>query len=260
MDLNVKGQTALITGGGEGMGAIAALMLAGDGANVVVADKDAAKAEQVAAKVRDSGVRGLSFAVDVTDQDAVEKMVGEVLAQLGGVDMLIHTPGRGERKPLKASEKKDWDFSVGLNLYGPLYVTKAVMGSMMERGGGSITYVVSEAGRVGEANNPVYSAAKGGVVALAKALARELGSYNIRVNCVSLSAMRTPGGLAYMEQIAKSTGLPLDELEKKALAKYPLRRLGEPQDAANALCFLASPRASWITGQTLGVNGGYAMV
>ncbi len=259
MDMNVKGQTAFITGGGEGMGAIAAAMLAAEGAKVAVADKDAAKAKDTAAKICEAGGTALSFEVDATDQKQTTDAVNRVIAEFGAIDMLIHTPGRGERKPLKASTKEDWDFSIGLNLYGPLYATKAVIDSMMARETGSITYVVSDAGRVGEANNPVYSAAKGGVVALSKALARELGPYNIRVNCIALSAMRTPGGIKYMEQIAERSGVDRAKLEKKALANYCIRRFGEPQDAANALCFLASPRASWITGQTLGVNGGYAM-
>ena len=111
-----------------------------------------------------------------------------------------------------------------------------------------------------EVNNPVYSAAKGGVIAFSKSLARELGRYNIRVNCVSLSAMNTPGGKKYQAQIAERKGVDLAELQKKFLNNYQIRRFGEPQDAANALCFLASSRAEWITGQTLSVNGGYAMI
>jgi NAD(P)-dependent dehydrogenase (short-subunit alcohol dehydrogenase family) len=235
-------------------------MLAEEGALVTVADQNAKLAEETAQRVQQMGGRALWFQVDVTDQGQVDEAVQKTLSEYGAVAMLIHIPGRGERKPLKASTPEDWESAVNLNLYGPLYASKAVIDSMIREEQGSITYVVSDAGRVGEANNPVYSAAKGGVIALAKALARELGRHNIRVNCVALSAMRTPGGERYLQQIAERKGVDKNELVRNLLGNYFIRRLGEPQDAANALCFLASPRAAWITGQTLSVNGGYAMI
>jgi 3-oxoacyl-[acyl-carrier protein] reductase len=131
---------------------------------------------------------------------------------------------------------------------------------MVNQKSGSMVFVVSDAGRVGEPFNCVYSAAKGGVIAFSKSLAKELGRYNINVNCVALSGMNTPGGLKLRKMASELMGKDQTELDKKILSNYCIRRFGEVGDAANAICFLSSGRASWITGQTLSVNGGYSMV
>lgn len=260
MDLDVKEKVAFITGGGEGIGETVALMLAREGARIAVADIDTSKVEMTAKKIKELGAESLYFPLDVVSQNEVKEAVRITVKEFGSLDMLIHVPGRGERKPFSSSNKKDWDFSINLNLYGPLCVVKEVLEQMVKQQSGAIAFTVSDAGRVGENNNSVYSAAKAGVIALSKALAKEFGRHNIRVNCVSLSAMSTPAGLRYREKIAQSLGRDMAEIEKKVLSNYCLRRFGTPQDAANALCFLASDRASWITGQTLSVNGGYCMV
>ena len=261
MDLMVKDKVALITGGGEGIGRLVALTLAGEGANVALGDVDLSKAESVAKEVSALGSKALAFKVDVTNWEEVNQMAQKTIDEFKRVDMLAHTPGRGERKAFLSSEKADWDFSVNLNLYGVLNSVKAVIGQMVEQQSGSVAFIVSDAGRVGETNNIVYSAAKGGVIAFSKALAKELGRHNIRVNCVALSAMNTPAGLRFREGLATMMGKEkADELNKRILSNYVIRRFGEPEDAANALCFLLSDRAAWITGQTLSVNGGYCMI
>ena len=260
MDLGIKGKVAFITGGGEGIGEIVATMLAEEGADVAVADFDASGAENTAKKVKDIGARSLWFQLDVTNQEQMNGAVQKTLNEFKKIDILVHIPGRGERKPFTASTKEDWDSSVNLNLYGVLNSAKAVVDQMVKQKSGSMVFVVSDAGRVGEFNNSVYSAAKGGVIAFSKALARELGRYNIRANCVALSAMNTPGGFRLREIMAKRLDKDPAELEKKMLSNYLIRRFGEPEDAANAICFLISGRANWITGQTLSVNGGYCMI
>ena len=259
MDLGVKGKVAFITGGGEGIGETVAQMLAQEGVEIAVADLNAEKVQKTAREVEELGSRALWFETDVTNQQQMDKAVKQTLDKFGKIDILIHIPGRGERKPFARSAKEDWDFALNLNLYGPLYSTRAVIENMIQQKSGSIVYVVSDAGRVGEVNNPVYSAAKGGVIAFSKSLAREVGRYLIRVNCVALSAMDTPGGRKYQAQIAERKGISLEDLQKSFMANYLLRRFGRPQDAADAICFLCSNRADWITGQTLSVNGGYAM-
>lgn len=259
MDLGVKGKNVFINGGGEGIGVLVAQMLAQEGANVAVADMNAEKVQETASKVKALGGKAIWFELDVTKQQQVKQAIEQAIEQFGGIDILIHIPGRGERKPLQRSNKEDWDFALDLNLMGPLYSTKAVIDNMIENQGGSIVYVVSDAGRVGEVNNPVYSAAKGGVIAFSKSMARELGRHLIRVNCVALSAMDTPGGRKYQTQIAERKGITLEALQKSFMAGYLIRRFGQPQDAADAVCFLCSNRAAWITGQTLSVNGGYAL-
>lgn len=260
MDLGVKNKTAFITGGGEGIGKLAAMIMAQDGANVVVADQDQTAVEMVADKVKEHGVKSLAFSLDVTKADQVNEAVQKTVEEMGRIDMLIHIPGRGERKPFAKSERADWDFALDLNLFGVLNSAKAVLDQMINQKSGSMAFTVSDAGKVGELNNPIYSAAKGGVIAFSKSLAREMGRYNIRANCVALSAMNTPGGLKLRQVFADRYKSTVESIEKKILANYAIRRFGEPQDAANALCFLVSERASWITGQALSVNGGFSMV
>lgn len=261
MDLHVKDKVAVINGGGEGIGRLCALMLAEEGADIALGDLDLSKAESVAKEVEALGRKALAFKVDVTNADEVNTMAQTTIKELNRIDMLIHTPGRGERKGFIKSEKADWDFALNLNLYGVLNSVKAVIDQMVEQKTGSMAFIVSDAGRVGEANNIVYSAAKGGVIAYTKAIAKELGRYNIRVNSVALSAMNTPAGKQYREGLMSMMGEDkANELNKKILSNYVIRRFGEPEDAANALCFLVSDRASWITGQTLSVNGGYCMI
>lgn len=260
MDLGVKDRVAFITGGGEGIGEIVALMLAEEGAKIAVADLNASKVENTAGRVNELGVKCLWFGLDVTKQEQVDTAVQRTLDTFHKIDILVHVPGRGERKPFTASTKGDWDFSVNLNLYGALNSARAVVDQMVKQKSGSMAFVVSDAGRVGENNNSVYSAAKGGVIAFSKALARELGRFNIRVNCVSPSVMNTPGGIQLRASMAKRMGIDTADLEKKILSNYIIRRFGEPQDVANAICFLVSSRADWITGQTLSVSGGYCMI
>ncbi|MBU1275515.1 MAG: SDR family oxidoreductase [Proteobacteria bacterium] len=259
MDLGVKGKSVFINGGGEGIGVLVAQMLAQEGANIALADLNVEKVQETAAKVKALGGEAIWFEVDVTNQAQVEQAVHKAIDHYGKIDILVHIPGRGERKPFQRSNREDWDFALNLNLMGPLYSTKAVIDNMIANKGGSIVYVVSDAGRVGEVNNPVYSAAKGGVIAFSKSLARELGRHLIRVNCVALSAMDTPGGRKYQAQIAERKGITLEALQKGFMSSYLIRRFGRPQDAADAICFLCSTRADWITGQTLSVNGGYSL-
>jgi NAD(P)-dependent dehydrogenase (short-subunit alcohol dehydrogenase family) len=254
----------LTTGGGEGIGEKVALILAGDGANVALADIAFSKVERAMSEVKALGSKAAGFQVDITKGNEVNGMVQKVKEEFGRIDILVNTPGRGERKSFIDSTKEDWDSSINLNLYGVLNVTKAVIGHMIEQRSGKIVSVVSDAAKVGEGRNCVYSAAKAGVAAFSKALAKEVGRYNINVNCISLGMMNTPASIRGREEMMKLMGAKegetWEDVQKRALREYTIRRIGEPEDAANAICFLVSDRASWITGQIVSVSGGYTMI
>lgn len=259
MDLGLKDKVAIITGSGAGIGRVIVLTLAQEGANVVVNDIFEDRIKKVAEEAKALGVKSLAIKADVTSSEEVNAMVKKVLNEFGKIDILINNAGRGGNweagyrpRPFVESNKEEWNYTINLCLYGVMNCTRAVLPYMVERKYGKIVNMISDAGRVGDPLFGAYGAAKAGVVNLIKTLAKEVGRYNINVNGVSAAGTKT-------ERISKQLAED-SEREKKMLRVYPLGRLGEPQDLANAVAFFASDRASWITGQTLSVDGGYAMV
>lgn len=256
--LSLSGKVALITGAGRGVGRQIALHFAAhDAAAVVVNDFYLDRAEAVAEEVAAAGGRGLPVQCDVTEIDDVRAMVANAEAAVGPIEILVNNAGNAgpersivETTPFWETGPEDWAPWLGTSFFGVLNCTNAVIGGMVRRGYGRIVTVVSDAGRVGEPNFVVYSGAKAGAAGFMRALARAVGAAGVTANCIALSAMRTPA----TEQI---TAEQADV--KKMLRGYVLRRLGEPEDAANMALFLASGAASWITGQTYPVNGGYSM-
>lgn len=250
MQLDFSGRVAIVTGGGSGVGREIARLVCGGGGSVAVVDIDPEKAGETVALLEGSGGGAAAYRADVTNGEDVRKMVEEVLKQFGQVDILFNNAGYGIFKKFKDTTPQDWSLDLGVNLYGPLHCTRAVINHMIGRKYGKIVNTVSDAGRVGEPNLAVYSAAKAGAIGLAKALAKEVGQYGINVNCVALGTTRTP----------LVAGLLTPEYEEKMIRAYPLKRLGLPHEPAQAAVFLASDQASWITGQVLAVNGGYSCV
>jgi 3-oxoacyl-[acyl-carrier protein] reductase len=256
--LSLDGRTALITGAGQGIGRETALLFAAHGVkNVVVNDFYAERAEAVAAELRKDGVAVLPVQCDVTDYAAVAAMMSRAQQAFGGIDILVNNagnagPGLIERNLPNFWEvgPEDWSRWLGPNLFGVLNCCHAVVPGMIERGYGRLVTVISEAGRVGEPGYAVYSGAKAGAAGFMRALAKALGRHMITANCVSLAGIATPG-------LAERNGDP--EMVKKKLSRYIIRRLGQPSDAAAMILFLASDAASWITGQTYPVNGGYSV-
>lgn len=255
--LDLKGRTALVTGGGQGVGRQVALYLAGHGAGaVVVNDFHRARAEAVAAEVEAAGAKALPLAFDVADYEAVGAALAAAGDSFGRVDILVNnagnagpTSGLGDLVPFWQSDPQEWQRWLATNLHGVLNVTRHAMPAMVEAGYGRIVTVISDAGRVGEPHLAVYSAAKAGAGGFMRAVAKAGGRYGITANSVALGGTRTP---------AVADLLPDEEAHKRALAHYVIRRLGEPQDAAAMILFLCSDAASWITGQTYPVNGGYS--
>ena len=256
--LSLSGKVALITGAGQGVGRQIALHFAAhDAAAVIVNDFYLERAEAVAAELEAIGTRALAVQCDVTDFDGVHSMVAEAQDAVGPVDILVNNAGNaGPDVPITGvapfweTGPQEWAPWLGPNFFGVLNCTNAVVGGMVERGYGRVVTIVSDAGRVGEPNFVVYSGAKAGAAGFVRAIAKAVGHAGVTANCIALSAMRTPA----------TEGMTADDAAlKKLLRSYIVRRLGEPEDAANMALFLASDAASWVTGQTYPVNGGYAL-
>jgi 2-hydroxycyclohexanecarboxyl-CoA dehydrogenase len=268
MDLHLKDRVALVTGGGRGVGRGVCIRLAEEGAKVVVNDYHERRAERVAGEIRDADGQALAVQADITNMAQVRAMVSKAAEVFGPVDILVNNAGIPARDPNEESKgggwedfyKSDpssWSKMIDLNMYGTMNCTHAVLPAMIERRAGKIISVMSEAGRVGEAKLAAYSGAKAGMLGFSKAIARELGKHCINVNVVALGAVD-----------AKETEFSaLDEKAQErmnALFKsYPigrgLQRLSRASDIADAIAFLASDRAQYITGQVLGLSGGFAM-
>ena len=267
MDLFLKGKTAIVTGSGLGIGRVTILTLAGEGANVVVNDINQDVAEKTAQEARALGVKALAVKGSVDNQDEVNEMYRKVIEEFGRVDILINNAGRGVHweagktpRPFAETQKEDWDYTVNLCLYGVFNCTRAVLPGMIENRYGKIVNMVSDAGRTGEAFMAAYSAAKGGIVAFQKALAKEVGKHNINVNGVSAGSTDTERILQSRQKLREKMGEEDFEKRQQAMLKnYPIRRLGEPIDLARMCVFLSSDVSKHITGQTISVSGGFSM-
>ena len=250
MDLGLKDKVAIVTGGGRGIGQSISLTLAEDGCNVAVADIDEGNANETAKKCEALGVKALGVKCDVTSHEDASKMVERVIQEWGQVDILVNDAAAWVFKLFVETTPEDWKKEIDVCLYGVLNCSKAVLDHMISRGYGKIISIASDAGRVGEVRQPVYSAAKAGIMGFTKALAKEVGRFGLNVNVVCPSMTETAPVKASFEADPSR--------REKAVKFYPLRRLGRPEDIANTVTYLASDRAGWVTGQCWSVNGGYA--
>ncbi|GIW10509.1 MAG: beta-ketoacyl-ACP reductase [Dehalococcoidia bacterium] len=245
--VRVGGRVALVTGAGKGIGEAIARRLAEEGADVAVNDLDAGLAEQSAELVRSLGRRSCVLVGDVSDFATVQQLVEQAISDLGRIDILVNNAGIFIDKSIFRMEPADFEKVLRVNLFGAWNFIKCVVPGMRERRYGKIVNISSRAmlGNPGQSN---YSASKAGLVGMTRALALELGKFNINVNAVA------PG--AVMTDLLRQTS---EENIQRMLANTPLGRLGEPVDIANAVLFLASDEASYITGQTLIVCGGRSL-
>ena len=248
--MRLEGRTALVTGGGSGIGAATARRLAAEGARVAIADIDEGSAHEVAGEID-----GIAAAADVADAESVRRAVGEVVAAAGPIDVLVNNAGLDRFAFFVHTDEQLWDVVLGVNLRGVLAVTHAVLPSMHERGGGSIVNVASEAGRVGSQGSVVYSAAKAGVIGFTKAIARESARYGVRSNAVAPGPIETP----LLNAAPALLGEIGERLKQGMIGATAMRRSGEPEEVAATIAFLASDDASYVTGQTINVSGGLSM-
>jgi NAD(P)-dependent dehydrogenase (short-subunit alcohol dehydrogenase family) len=249
ISIDLTGQVAVVTGGGSGIGEATATTLARAGAAVAVADLSAESARRVAADIEGNGGRAWPVTLDIGDRDSVAAGLQSVRAELGPVSILVNNAAAWAVKPFAQHTASDIDKVVGVTLTGTMAVTQAALPDIAAQSG-SIVFISSDGARIGERYMSVYAAAKAGLLGLAKSLAREVGRDGVRVNAVAPGTTNTPGGAGFIEQAGGA--------DKLARA-YPLGRIGEPQDIANAVLFLASPLSSWVTGQVLSVSGGFTM-
>ncbi|WP_374608433.1 MULTISPECIES: 2-hydroxycyclohexanecarboxyl-CoA dehydrogenase [Comamonadaceae] len=249
-----QGKTVIVTGGGGGIGGATARRFAAEGANVAVYDMNMDAAEKVAAGIRAAGGQATAFQCDITNRAQVDSAVAATQAQLGPVAVLVNNAGWDIFKPFVKTVPAEWDKLIAINLTGALHMLHAVLPGMVERGYGRIVNVASDAARGGSSGEAVYSACKGGLVALSKTLAREHARHSITVNVVCPG----PTDTALLAGVAEGARDPAKLIEAFKSA-IPLGRLGQGDDLASAIAFMGSDDASFVTGQVLSVSGGLTM-
>jgi 2-hydroxycyclohexanecarboxyl-CoA dehydrogenase len=266
MDLGLAGKTAIVTGGASNIGKAITVGLYEEGANVVIADLDEIQAQRVIDELGGGSSDRLTFVkTDVGNRDQVQAMVDRTLADFGQIDILINNAGWTNNALFVNKSYEDLEKEVAINLWGPIYCIRSVAPSMIERAYGKIVTIGSDAGRVGEYNEAVYGACKGGVITLSKALAREFGKHQLNVNvvCPGLTLPDHPDDAGanslWHEGSHQSQVFQNEETLKKVVRHYPLRRVGAPNDIVPIVLMLASDKTSYVTGQTISVSGGYAM-
>jgi 2-hydroxycyclohexanecarboxyl-CoA dehydrogenase len=244
--MRLEGRKALVTGGASGIGAAAAARLAAEGAEVWVGDVDVEGAERVAGETS-----GHALELDVTELDSAKAAVEAV----GVPDVLVNNAGTDEFGFFTYTTPEQWQRVVGINLIGVFNCTFAALPAMQQAGYGRIVSISSEAGRVGSKGSAVYSAAKGGIVAFMKAIARENARYGITANSIAPGPIETP-----LLMGAREFGEIGEKVIENMKEGTQMKRLGQPEEVAAAVAFLASDDATYVTGETLGVSGGLGMV
>jgi 2-hydroxycyclohexanecarboxyl-CoA dehydrogenase len=249
--MRLEGRIALVTGGGSGIGAATCRRLAAEGARVAVTDVNVDGAREVAEEVS-----GAPFELDVRSADSARAAVAAAESELGPLELLVNNAGYDEFSFFTNTDEGLWDRVLAVNLRGVIAVTHAALPGMQERRSGRIVNVASEAGRVGSHGSSIYSAAKAGVIGLTKALARENARYGITCNAVAPGPIETP----LLMGAPDAYGELGRRLVEGMVGQTALRRIGQPEEVAAAIAFLASDDASYVTGQAIGVSGGLAMI
>jgi NAD(P)-dependent dehydrogenase (short-subunit alcohol dehydrogenase family) len=251
--MNTMGRVALVTGAANGIGLAIALRLARAGYDIAVADIDAPGAEAAAKQLREGGRRAAAIRCDVGNREAVFRMASEAARALGDVDLLVNNAGTARLGALVSFVEGDWRELFRVNVDGVFFCCQAVLPGMTARGRGNIVNIASWAGKLGAPNFGAYSATKFAVIGLTQALAREMASHGIRVNAVCPGIVAGTPMRKEVERQGQAFGLPPSSERGKTV---PLGRLATPEDIANAVAFLASDEAAYMTGQAINVTGG----
>ena len=242
-----QGKTSIVTGGASGIGEATARMLAERGSAVLILDRDGDRAPLVARQIASAGGRVDHMVGDVTDPDACETAVRRACDTFGRLDILVNNAGGGRLSPTHELSLDEWNWMIGINLTGTFLMSRAALHVMLAQGGGVMVNVASVHGHVGFKNHAGYTAAKAGIVNLTRSLGVEYGTRNIRVNAVCPGVIMTPLIAATVDHTAMASFVAL----------HPMGRIGTVDEVARAICFLASDEATFITGSSLMVDGGY---
>jgi 2-hydroxycyclohexanecarboxyl-CoA dehydrogenase len=263
MDFGLAGKTVIVTGGASNVGRGIVLAFAREGSNIVLADIDKVQGEKTARLARKQGGRVVMIKTDVTSPEQCQAMVKRTRDEFGRLDILVNCVGWIYDRLFIEKPREEWTKEVDTNYWSVINCVRAVIDSMIAQKSGKIISLASDAGKVGEYREVVYAGAKGAVIAFSKSLAREVGRYGININVLCLGTVPPASDEEIgAESMWRSGGLfykMTPEVKEKMAKVYPLRRLGTAQDIANAVLFLASDVSSWITGQAISVDGGYAM-
>jgi 3-oxoacyl-[acyl-carrier protein] reductase len=245
---SLQGKTALVTGASQGIGRACALALAAAGAKVALAARNEAKLNEVAAEIAAAGGAAAVFALDIASEESIKSCAKAAIAHFGSIEILVNNAGITRDTLVLRMKRADWDDVLGTNLTGTFLMTQAVLSPMLKARWGRIINITSVVGETGQAGQANYAASKAGLIGLTKSLARELASRNITANAIA------PG---YIETAMTAV---LDEKQRETMVSHiPLGRSGTDADIANAVRFLASDDAAYITGHVLDVNGGMYM-
>jgi NAD(P)-dependent dehydrogenase (short-subunit alcohol dehydrogenase family) len=253
MFMRLKGKVALITGASSGMGKSAALLFASEGAKVIVNYAHSPeKADEVVSAIKRAGGEAVSIAADISKEDSIIVMVDSALKKFGKIDILYNNAGIELQKPVTATTEDEWNNVLDTNLKGMFLCCKHIIPIMVKNGSGSIINTASVAGLAGTSNLVAYSASKGGVIALTRALAIEHAPDKIRVNAICPGAIDTPMIRRFIEASPDPKAM-----EAQLATMHPLGRMGQPEDVAKLALFLASDESSFMTGAIIPIDGGY---
>src|SRR4030088_3088313 len=246
--MSLSGRVALVTGASQGIGRSCALKLASAGATVAVAARNQEKLNELVAEITGAGGKAAAFALDVSDDAQIKSACKAAITQFGKIDILVNNAGITRDQLVMRMKRADWDAVLSTNLTSAYLCIQQVIGPMLKQRWGRIINITSVFGQMGQAGQANYAASKAGLIGLTMAIAREVGSRSITCNAVA------PGFI----ETAMTAGLG-DEFKQNAVKQIPLGRIGSPEDVANAVAYLASEEASYITGHVLNVNGGLLM-
>jgi 2-hydroxycyclohexanecarboxyl-CoA dehydrogenase len=249
-----ENKTAIVTGGGGGIGGATCRRFGGEGARVAVFDLNLEAAQKVASGIQQAGGKAEAFDCDITRRSSVDTAVAAAESKLGPIDVLVNNAGWDVFRPFTKTEPAQWDKLIAINLTGALHMHHAVLPGMAARKSGRIVNIASDAARVGSSGEAVYAACKGGLVAFSKTIAREHARHGITVNVVCPG----PTDTALFADYKEGAGNP-EKLEEAFRRSIPLGRIGRPEDLPGAILFFASDDAAYVTGQVLSVSGGLTM-